>query len=494
MSTYANCSTMTNNPRTTAETKNNTRDSFTAQLKRFVQTGIAPEANGTENNDALTQFVLSVMQNELVAQLVQADAISARIFRDTMELFIHTCLQKREFIWLRAEREFLQIEEVSHWSLEMREIGWQSLLATLSDKYERQGFAADFYEREFSRPLGTDDDALWDSFLADWMFHLLKKLQETYSSFINSQAEIQTSRLLKNMQQGSQYARDRGIGQEMFNEAWSLMNGRWNNIEFERLLKVALLHRKFPLLNDLFEKVGRTADINGNSVIHTTTGTNEKMPHATKSDINGISQGRDFSALLPSEWAQFLDSETEDVFMQKYFTGHLQTFQYQSAILNPTHHLQAKRAIARGPLVVCVDTSGSMVGQPERIAMSLLMRLSELCASKHRNCYLIGFSVHAHPMDITKNRGALLEFFNKCATGDTDSRHMLNCLFEVLSTESEYAGADVLWITDFRIPIPPIQHLQKLESARSQGTKFYGLQIGIAENRWKKYFDMIYKL
>lgn len=484
---------MTNKNHRAEETQNSIREFFTAQLNRFVETGIVPEVSNAYANDALTQFVLSVMRNELVGQLVQTDAISARIFRDTMEQFIHSCLQKRNYLWLRSEAEFQKIEEASKWSLEKRKAEWPALLTELDNAYGRKGFSTSFYTKELSSLAGITDDALWDSLLADWMFHALKKQRDTYSSFIFSQADTISARLLNNMKQGSQYAHERGAGQELFFETWSLMNGRWNTIEFERLLKVALLHRKYPILEELFKKVGRTADTNGNENIRTTTGMNEKMPHATKSDINGISQGRDFGALLPSEWAQYLDAETEDIFLQKYCTGQLQTFQYQSTILNPINSLQIKRASTCGPLVVCVDTSGSMVGQPERIAMSLLMRLSELCTNKQRECYLIGFSVNATPIEISSNRGALLDFFNHHATGNTDSQHMLDCLFNILNTKGKYVGADALWITDFRIPIPPLHYLQEIEKIRQRGTKFYGLQIGIAENRWVKYFDDIYK-
>ena len=55
-------------------------------------------------------------------------------------------------------------------------------------------------------------------------------------------------------------------------------------------------------------------------------------------------------------------------------------------------------------------------------------------------------------------------------------------------------GADVLWVTDFRIPLPPKNDLYQMQEVRKRGTCFYGLQIGIAENRWLPYFDEMYQI
>jgi len=71
---------------------------------------------------------------------------------------------------------------------------------------------------------------------------------------------------------------------------------------------------------------------------------------------------------------------------------------------------------------------------------------------------------------------------------------MLNNVFALLHTNAHYAGADVLWITDFRIPSVPLSYYQEMEKLQQQGTHFYGLQLGMAENKWTKRFDKMYQI
>ena len=77
---------------------------------------------------------------------------------------------------------------------------------------------------------------------------------------------------------------------------------------------------------------------------------------------------------------------------------------------------------------------------------------------------------------------------------------MLEQLFELLDEEGgHYVNADVLWVTDFMIPIPQDAYLQRLQSYRDTGTKFYGMRIMPSTEKetytdWQKYFDHIYRL
>lgn len=184
----------------------------------------------------------------------------------------------------------------------------------------------------------------------------------------------------------------------------------------------------------------------------------------------------------------------EDLFFKKYVTNHLQTFGYQSKTINATQGLHRKPARPHGPMVVCMDTSASMAGLPNQIALSLMMRLSEMCEAEQRDCLLIAFSVLAVPIDVLHDRTQLLQFFTRRAAGNTDSRKMLDALFTLFSSEARYVGADVLWITDFRIPMPQSSYLCQMERLRQCGTRFYGLQIGIAQNHWLPYFDQMFQI
>ena len=142
-------------------------------------------------------------------------------------------------------------------------------------------------------------------------------------------------------------------------------------------------------------------------------------------------------------------------------------------------------------MIVCVDRSGSMAGQPEELANSLMMKLLTIAERQHRKLYLISFSVEARPIEVSSNRTAVLDFFRQRSAGDTNATKMLQQVFALLAS-GEYASADVLWFTDFRIPLCRVDLRKQLTQYRRQGTRFYGLKIGHAfDLGWAAYFDGI---
>lgn len=236
------------------------------------------------------------------------------------------------------------------------------------------------------------------------------------------------------------------------------------------------------------------ADDEGSDRISVSQGSVYKLDHSSRCDIQGISVGNDLNALLPMELAHCADDDLEDLFVYKYLTRKLQTFRYKSEIMQPARRIETKPAKQKGPMIVCLDTSGSMVGKPERIAYSVLIKLLEIADRQQRNCFLIAFSVSIHPIDIRRERARLLEFFSKTACGDTDATRMLEAMFRLLQSRKEYMNADVLWVSDFKIPQSQSSLTRKMQEYREAGTRFYGLQIGIVENEWLPFFNHIYKI
>ncbi|MBQ2126488.1 MAG: hypothetical protein II198_02405, partial [Bacteroidaceae bacterium] len=105
--------------------------------------------------------------------------------------------------------------------------------------------------------------------------------------------------------------------------------------------------------------------------------------------------------------------------------------------------------------------------------------------------FLVSFSVDAQPINVMRDRAALLNFFRQKSDGGTNAARMLDIVFALLE-KGTYASADVLWCTDFIIPMCGIVQCRRLAEYRRQGTRFYGLKIGhAAETGWKELFDEI---
>lgn len=86
----------------------------------------------------------------------------------------------------------------------------------------------------------------------------------------------------------------------------------------------------------------------------------------SREEIIGIRLGRDIEHMLPSELALLADPETSILFDLKYVESRLMCFDMQGIQREQQHHQREelrsiKEAAKQGPMVICVDTSSSMI-------------------------------------------------------------------------------------------------------------------------------------
>lgn len=466
---------------------------YQRMLIRFVETGEQPDA-AIVGNDPLAVYLARTMADMQVQAAVLGNKLCGRIFLDMMTQFIALCLERNHYRLQRAGAELRQIAEARKWTLIRRNTGWHALVQMAAERGGETGFERGFFERKFGDGGKCIDDKDWSYFLDEWEENVRERLRTQAGDFIHERGGANDRLLRGNLQSIPQYVAAHGVSGDDFAQTWALMGGRWNTVEYERLARVARLQTKYPVLVDVANRMGRIADTQGRRRLAVSSGASQQLPTAAHSDIAGVTTGRDFGALLPSEMAQFLDPTLEDVFLEKYLTSQLQIFLSQSHAAHAARSLQTTPARPKGAMVVCCDTSGSMQGEPSQVALSLMMRLAELAAHQRRNCLLIAFATDARPIDVLRDRTQLLRFFTQRAAGGTDARAMLDHLQQAIATDPRYGGADVLWITDFRIPLPPKTYLAAIEAMRKASARFYGLQIGVADNRWLPHFDEMFKI
>jgi uncharacterized protein with von Willebrand factor type A (vWA) domain len=151
-----------------------------------------------------------------------------------------------------------------------------------------------------------------------------------------------------------------------------------------------------------------------------------------------------------------------------------------------------------------------MYGVPQRITSSLLSLVEETAERLNRDCFLIDFSVSVRAIDLMQRRKEKrmmkVGFKEETANfergkmpfigGGTSAVRMMEVMFDLLDDDKRhYVNADVLWVTDFMIPMPPSHYIHKLHEYRETGTKFYGLKILSREDEeshdWEQFFDHI---
>lgn len=316
----------------------------------------------------------------------------------------------------------------------------------------------------------------------------LAQLKEEY---LRERLPKQQALLDKYLEVIPEAVRQKGATDEEFAQCWALMGGIWNIVEFERIRPIVRLQEQYPILLDVARRVGRVADDQGPERVPVASGGGMRVEHSAPSDIEGITVGNDLTAMLPLEMAIMADDQLDSLFTYRFATRRLQTFQYKSNLMKKAQKVEVRRARQRGPMIVCLDTSGSMQGPPERIAHSLIIKLLQIALCQERDLMLIAFSTVAKQMDVRRQRTQLFDFLRKEGGGDTDGTAMLRAAFQLICSADRYGSADVLLISDFKFPLVSNTLLKELQQLQDEGTRFYALQIGVSPgiDDWKKYLD-----
>ena len=463
-------------------------------LDEFVKTGQVPDYAAPWEDDYLEKYLREVMSDPFVTYSVLSDEVKARVFYDNMLAFIKQIVIRENFRKTCAQGQTQKMQQTLLWSERKRRDGWSRLLSEISGEYEEFGFDERYYRDKFGNEGELADEETWKKMIEDWTKAFDRKQQQLRERDIDETKENNSNILKQNLNDIPEYLRKKGVEKEQFYQVWGLMGGQWNSLLFDQQLGIVKLQKRYPQLEMIANKMGRIADEEAAERMPVAIGGNMKMDHAAKNDILGVALSKDIRSMLPLEMAQCSDDELYDVFLYKYATRNLQTFHHKSEMLKPSRQVAPRPARLKGPMIVCVDRSGSMSGLPEQLANSLMMKLLTIAERQKRSLYLISFSVEARPIEVRHNRTALLDFFRQRSVGDTNATKMLQQVFSLLA-DGEYTSADILWFSDFRIPLCGIELRKQLTQYSRQGTKFYGLKIGNAfDQGWEEYFDEIVKI
>ena len=134
----------------------------------------------------------------------------------------------------------------------------------------------------------------------------------------------------------------------------------------------------------------------------------------------------------------------------------------------------------QGPFIVCIDTSASMSGEPERLAKSALLAIAELTEVQDRKCYVILFSVGIECLEIDSLGTGFCEltrFLSNSFQGGTDMTSAITQAVNMIQAEG-YERADVLLVSDFDMPPLPEYIDRKVRLIKEKETKVYALAMG----------------
>lgn len=486
-------------------------------IKQFVETGdvvdiekdVAVDWDWKIYYDPILNYLQRLMSDPLIQSIVLSNKLAGQMFYEATGRFVAECLHAEEFANQRSMSERMQAGKMLEWSMQRKKDGWQSLLSEIDKMHHDDGFDLDFMKKKFVKN-GWEKPENWELLQREWLAAIDERCRKEVSKKIEAKETGTSGGFHQQLKNLNEQTRSLGISDAEALQAWNMMDAQWSETEFEKKLNIVQIQNKYPQIGEVARRMGRLPEEDGHDRLYVQTGFKHKLDHSSGSDIEGVTTGRDLNALMPSEFAHYLDSDLEKVFLRKWVANRLQVFRYKSEITKPSRRLRSERASRRGPMIVCVDSSASMYGVPQKIVASLLSKLEQTAEQLKRDCFLIDFSVDIRPIELRSRRKRKVlermgikpednENFEKgyfpFIGGGTDAQKMLNLTFALLDNgDDRYMNADVLWITDFIIPRTPEEMMKLFKEYQRTGTRFYGFKIGIGESIWDKYFDKIWEI
>jgi len=150
------------------------------------------------------------------------------------------------------------------------------------------------------------------------------------------------------------------------------------------------------------------------------------------------------------------------------------------------------QALERGPIIVCLDTSGSMRGAPETIAKAVVLQAVRTAHAERRGCLLISFGGPDELVerDLAGGRAqggepghglaGLLDLLGQGFDGGTDLQAPL-ALAIARVHQARWASADLLVVSDGEFGCTPAM-LAELDAARADlGLRVQGVLVGDRE-------------
>lgn len=213
-------------------------------------------------------------------------------------------------------------------------------------------------------------------------------------------------------------------------------------------------------------------------------------------ETRGLTRSDDISRLLPSEAATLARGrrvrQAKLLFYAKLAEKGLQTYERDGWGTFPTSIIPERREIRptadRGPILLCVDTSGSMRGPRETVAKALALECMRAAREQERGCYVFAF---AGPREVRElelgndmqSVNNLLEFLEKVFNGGSDFNEPVSrCLARL--HEAAWANSDILLVSDGELRQPGVEVMRKLAGAKEKlGLRVHGLIVGSPEKK-----------
>lgn len=296
-----------------------------------------------------------------------------------------------------------------------------------------------------------------------------------------------------------------GLG-ELGAVQWDSLRGRLRSRPWQEARRAARLLAELPALVELIRRLGRAERAAASPPAATVAPSPGPAPPVplravhtvlpdTPGEITGIRLSQRIEHMLASEAVMLRHPVLKRLWRARHAEARLLGWDMQAPLTDwrrdPDGQPQAQVApqppepLERGPIILCLDTSGSMHGAPELIAKAVAVAALQAAHQARRSCRLIAFGGPGELLEQDLGRGsegldALLTLMGQAFEGGTDVQTPIERAIELVH-EARWRSADILLVSDGEFGCVP-QTLERMDQARSSlGLRVQGVLVGDRE-------------
>jgi uncharacterized protein with von Willebrand factor type A (vWA) domain len=291
------------------------------------------------------------------------------------------------------------------------------------------------------------------------------------------------------------------------NNHWDSLRGLQRSAGWQEVLRIRRLIERLPELTRLIRRLGRAqqtdeaddASRSAAPVMRQASALRERTRSIHVPDLPGETRGIQRSdrvaRMLPSEamllghprlrlvWharraERTLLSYEDDDRMQEVYTTEDQVWQ-------PDPRPKPDRKFEMGPILICVDTSGSMQGGAEAVAKATVLEAVRSAQTQGRACHVYAFGGPDEILELTLGTDIagierLTRFLGQTFSGGTDICGPLERAVTRLE-EADWQLADLLIASDGEFGATPEMAARVADAKQRRGLRVQGILIGDRE-------------
>ena len=291
------------------------------------------------------------------------------------------------------------------------------------------------------------------------------------------------------------------------NTRWDQIHGLLRSSGWQEVLRIRRLLERLPELARVIRALGRcrqadetdarspiTVDVMDDAVAQRPESKTVHIPDMP-GETRGIYRSDRIARMLPAEAMLLGHPRLRLVWHARRAERTLLSYEdddrmeevrlHQSKVLRPRPSSQPGQRLEMGPILICVDTSGSMQGGAEDVAKAVVLEAMRTAHAQHRRCHVFAFggSDELIEMELAVDSGgidALIRFLGQAFRGGTDICGPLERVIAKLE-DQHWQLADLLIASDGEFGATPALAARLDAVKRDLGLRVQGVLIGDRE-------------